>query len=278
MQRYLLGLLQTLKYLCIAAGALVMLTPFAWMISASLMTPPEIVARPPTWLPAVPQWQNYGDVAQVIPMGRLYLNSLVVTSATVAGLLLISSLAGYAFAKFEFPGRDWLFLATLGTMMIPFFVTLIPVYFVVKQLGWLDTYAGLIVPGLFSAYGIFLMRQFMLDLPNELIDAARIDGAHELTIYWRIILPLSLPALATLGTFAFINVWNAFLWPLLVITSRELFTLPLGLDSLRLYAGEARNLNLLMAGTSLAIVPVLILFVFLQRFFIQGIALTGLKG
>lgn len=275
---FVFGVVQSAKYLVIGLGALIMLAPFAWMVSASLMAPPEIVARPPVWLPHNPQWRNYWDVAQVIPMVRMYANSLLVTTTTVIGLLLISSLAGYAFAKFEFPGREPLFLLTLGTMMIPFFVTLIPVYFVVKQLGWLDSYAGLVVPGMISAYGIFLMRQFMLELPNELIDAARIDGAHEFAIYYRIILPLSLPALATLGTFTFINVWNAFLWPLLVITSRELFTIPLGLNSLRLYAGEARNLNLLMAGASLAIVPVLLLFVLMQRFFIRGIALTGLKG
>lgn len=278
MKLFTLSIITAAQYIVVLLGAAAMLTPFAWMMSASLMTPPEITARPPVWIPAAPQWRNYIEVAQVIPMGRLYVNSLWVTSATVLGLLFISSLAGYAFAKYEFPGRNALFIATLGTMMIPFFVTLIPVYFVVKQFGWLDSYAGLIIPGLISAYGIFLMRQFMLDLPNELLDAARMDGAHEFAIYYRIILPLSLPALATLGTFTFINVWNAFLWPLLVISSRELFTIPLGLNSLRLYAGEARNLNLLMAGASLAIVPVLLVFVFMQRFFIQGIALTGLKG
>jgi multiple sugar transport system permease protein len=266
------------KYLIIAAGAMAMLVPFAWMLSASLMTPTEITARPPVWVPRIAQWHNYREVVHVIPMGRMYLNSLFVTIATVLGLLFTSSLAGYAFAKFEFPGRNVLFVGTLGTMMIPFFVTLIPVFYIVKQFGWLDSYAGLIIPGLVSAYGIFLMRQFILGIPDELIDAARIDGASEFRIYYEIVIPLCPPALATLGTFTSIGRWNAFLWPLLVITSRELFTVPLGLNSLRLYAGEARNLNLLMAGTAIAIVPVLILFVSMQRFFVQGIALTGLKG
>lgn len=266
------------RYVLIALGAGIMMVPFAWMLSASLMTPPEIAARPPVWVPAVPQWQNYRDVVQVIPMGRMYMNSLFVTVVTVVGILFTSSMAGYAFAKFEFPGRHVLFVGMLGTMMIPFFVTLIPVYYIVRLLGWLDSYAGLIVPNLISAYGIFLMRQFILDLPDELLDAARMDGASEFAIYYRIVLPLCLPALATLGTFTFIGTWNSFLWPLLVVSSRTLFTIPLGLNSLRLYAGEARNLNLLMAGTSLAIVPVLLVFVFMQRFFIRGIALTGLKG
>jgi multiple sugar transport system permease protein len=163
-------------------------------------------------------------------------------------------------------------------MMIPFFVTLIPVFYVIRQLGWIDSYLGLIVPGLTSAYGMFLMRQFIVSLPDELLDAARIDGASEPTIYLRIVLPLVTPALATLGTFIFIGSWNSFLWPLLVISSRDLMTLPLGLNALRVFASEARNLDLLMAGTTLSVLPTFILFIFLQRYFIRGIALTGLKG
>ena len=161
-------------------------------------------------------------------------------------------------------------------MMIPFFVTLIPVFFIVRQLGWYDTYQGLVVPGLTSAYGIFLMRQFMITLPDELIDAARIDGASELRIFWRIIVPLVKPALATLGTFTFIASWNNFLWPLLVLSNRELFTLPLGINTMKSLYSD--NTNLLMAGTAISVIPMLIVFIFLQRYFIQGIALTGLKG
>jgi multiple sugar transport system permease protein len=267
-----------LKYLLIVAGAMIMVIPFAWMISASLMTPQEISARPPVWIPAEPQWENYVNVSQVVPMLRMYINSLLVTSATVLGILFTSSLAGYTFAKFEFPGRDVLFVTTLATMMIPFFVTLIPVFYIVKEFGWLNSYTGLIIPGIVSAYGIFLMRQFMLDLPNELLDAARIDGASEFAIFYRIVIPLSMAAMATLGTFTFIGTWHIFLWPLLVVSSRDLYTIPLGLNSLRLYAGEVRNVNMLMAGTSMSVVPVLILFLFMQRYFVQGIALTGLKG
>ncbi|MCS7220426.1 MAG: carbohydrate ABC transporter permease [Anaerolineae bacterium] len=266
------------KYSILAFAGAWMLLPFFWMFSASLMTPQEITRRPPPLLPASPQWYNYVDVAQVVPLGRAYLNSLLVTTATVAGILFTSSLCGFAFAKYEFPGRQALFLLVLATMMIPFFVTLIPVFYIVKQLGWLNNYAGLIFPGIVSAYGIFLMRQFILDIPDELIDAARIDGASEFRIYWQIILPLAGPALATLGSFNFVGVWNAFLWPLLVVQSRDLFTVPLALNSLRVYGAGAESFNLQMAGTALSVIPALVAFISLQRYFVRGIALTGLKG
>jgi len=267
-----------LKYAILIFGAILMVFPFAWMIDASLMTSSEIQRRPPTLYPAEIQWRNFTDLLDVLPFGRLYLNSLLVTIATVIGVLFTSSLAGFAFAKYQFPGREVLFYIILATMMIPFFVTLIPVFYIVRQLGWINTYQGLIFPSITSAYGIFLMRQFIFSVPDELLDAARIDGAPEPMIYWRIIIPLTRPALATLGTFTFIGSWNAFLWPLLVINSRELYTVPLGLNTLRIFASEQRNLNLLMSGTVLSVVPTLILFIFLQRYFIQGITLTGLKG
>ena len=272
----LAGAATALKYLVLAGGAFIMVFPFVWMMIASLMTAGEIQLRPPVWLPAVPQFNNYAELVESIPIARLYFNSLFTSGIIVFGVLLSSSLAGFAFAKYRFPGREFLFYLILATMMIPFFVTLIPVFFIVRQLGWIDTYPGLVVPGLTSAYGIFLMRQFMITVPDEIIDAARIDGASELSIYWRIVLPLIKPALATLGTFVFIGAWNNFLWPLLVLDSRELMTLPLGINSLRsLYAD---NTNLLMAGTAVSVLPMLLVFIYLQRYFIQGIALTGLKG
>ena len=266
------------KYLILIVGAVVMLMPFFWMVNASMMSAGEIQAQPPVWFPANPQINNYTELLDTIPLGRQYLNSFIVTSLTVIGVLFTSSLAGFAFAKYQFLGRELFFYAILATMMIPFFVTLIPVFFIVRQLGWIDTYQGLVIPGLTSAYGIFLMRQFIITIPDELIDAARIDGASEPVIYYRIILPLIRPALATQGTFNFIGSWNSFLWPLLIVNSRELMTVPLGLNSLRTFASEARNLDLLMAGTTLSVLPTLILFIYLQRYFIQGIALTGLKG
>jgi multiple sugar transport system permease protein len=255
-----------------------MVAPFLWMIDSSLMTSPEITRQPPIWLPASPQIQNFPHVLDVLPFPRLYLNSLIITGGTVLGVLFTSSVAGFAFAKYEFPGKNILFYLILATMMIPFFITLIPVFYIIRQLSWINTFQGIIVPGIFSAYGIFLMRQFTTTIPDELLDAARIDGASEPLIYFRIILPLVRPALATLGTFTFIGSWNSFLWPLLVINNRDMMTVPLGLNSLRLFAAEAVNLNLLMAGTVLSVIPTLIIFIFLQRYFIRGIALTGLKG
>jgi multiple sugar transport system permease protein len=266
------------KYTILVGVAFMLVFPFAWMIDSSLMTTGEIQSRPPVWLPKTPQFNNYPELLDNLPFGRFYLNSLIVTGATVCGVLLTSSMAGYAFAKYQFPGRQLLFFAILATLMIPFFVTLIPVFYVVRQLGWIDNYKGLILPGITSAYGIFLMRQFIYGIPDELIDAARIDGASELRIYWRIVLPLAKPALATLGTFVFIGSWNSFLWPLLVVNNRDLYTVPLGLNSLRTFAAEARSLHLLVSGAVLSIIPTLILFVFLQRYFIRGIALSGLKG
>jgi multiple sugar transport system permease protein len=270
--------LTAVKYAIIIFGAIVMVTPFLWMFDASLMTSPEITKQPPVWLPADPQFGNFPELLDVLPFPRLYLNSLIITSGTVLGVLFTSSVAGFAFAKYQFPGKNLLFYLILATMMIPFFITLIPVFYIIRQLGWINSFQGIIIPGIFSAYGIFLMRQFITTLPDELLDAARIDGASEPRIYWQIILPLVRPALATLGTFTFIGSWNSFLWPLLVINNRDMMTVPLGLNSLRLFASEAVNLNLLMAGTVLSVLPTLIIFVFLQRYFIRGIALTGLKG
>lgn len=267
-----------LKYGVLIFLSLWMLLPFYWMISASLMTSQEIIQMPPPLLPAEPQWGNYGRVTEVADLGQAYLNSLLVTGLTVLGILFTSSLAGFAFAKYQFPARDLLFAMILATMMIPFFVILIPVFYVVRVFGWTDSYAGLIMPGLVSAYGIFMMRQFILSLPDELLDAARIDGANEFRIYWQIVLPLTGPALATLAVFNIISVWNSFLWPLLVAQSSELYTVPLALNNLRTFGMESQVLNLQMAGTVASVIPTLIVFVFLQRYFTQGIALTGLKG
>jgi multiple sugar transport system permease protein len=269
---------QVLKYGALILLSLWMLLPFYWMISASLMTSKEIIQMPPPLVPEIPQWHNYVRVTEVVDLGRSYLNSLLVTGLTVLGILFTSSLAGFAFAKYQFPGRNVLFSMILATMMIPFFVILIPVFYVVKQFGWTNNYAGLIMPGLVSAYGIFMMRQFILTLPDELLDAARIDGANEFRIYWQIILPLTGPALATLGVFNMIMVWNSFLWPLLIAQSPDLYTVPLALNNLRTYGMEAQVLNLQMAGTVASVIPTLIVFIFLQRYFTQGIALTGLKG
>lgn len=265
-------------YGILGLGASVMLLPFAWMILSSFMSPQEVIARPLTWFPSELRFENYQALSNAIPLGRMYLNSAMVTTLTTLGILLTSSMAGYGFAKFVFPGRDVLFVLVLATMMIPFFVVLVPVFYLVSQLGWIDTYAGLIVPNIVTGFGIFLMRQYMLSLPDEVLDAARIDGASEFEIYWRIALPLSTPVLGALGILAFVYQWNNFLWPLVVARSSEMWTVPVGLNSLRVYASSAEVINQQMAGAALAILPVMTVFLLLQRYFVRGIALTGLKG
>jgi len=267
-----------LKYAILVLGALLMLLPFEWMVVASLMAPNEIMARPLVWFPAVPQFVNYARLAEAIPLARMYLNSVIVTAAITLGVLASSSLAGYGFAKFEFPGRDVLFLLVLARMMIPFFVFLIPVFYIVSRLEWVDTLQGLIVPNIVTAFGIFLMRQYMFSLPDELLDAARIDGASEFGIFRQVVLPLVGPALGALAILAFVHHWNAFLWPLIIIRSGDLATIPIGLNSLRVYASQPEVINLQMAGATVAVIPVIIVFALFQRWFVQGIALTGLKG
>ena len=267
-----------LKYVLLILISLWTLLPFFWMFSASLMTTKEIIQTPPPLWPAVPQWQNYANVAEVVNIGHAYLNSIVVAVAVVVGLLFTSSLTGFAFAKYNFPFKNVLFAVILATMMIPFFVILIPVFWIVKQFGWINNYAGLIFPSIVSAYGIFLMRQFISGIPDELLDAARIDGASEFRIYWQIVIPLTGPALATLGVFNLVAVWNAFLWPLLVVQDSSLYTVPLALNSLRTYGAEERVLNLRMAGTVLSVIPTVLVFAWLQRFFARGHRPHGPEG
>ncbi|MGH2557771.1 MAG: carbohydrate ABC transporter permease [Thermomicrobiales bacterium] len=267
-----------LVYAVLAIGAAVMLLPFVWMILSSFMSSSEIIARPITWFPSSLRFENYGDLSDAIPLGRMYLNSAVVCVLTTLGILLSSSLAGYGFAKFQFPGRDALFLIVLATMMIPFFVVLIPIFYMISNAGWLDTYQGLIVPNLVTGFGIFLMRQYMLSLPDEVLDAARVDGAPEFEIYWRIVLPLCTPVIGALAILAFVYQWNSFLWPLVIARSDSMWTIPVGLQSLRVYASSVEVINLQMAGAALAVVPVVVVFLLLQRYFVSGIALTGMKG
>lgn len=266
------------RHLPVALAGLCMLVPFMWMVSASLMTPQEITGSPPSLLPAHAQWQNYAHVTGVVPLFRSYLNSIVVSAGATVGVLLTSSLCGYSFAKFTYPGRDALFVLTISSLMIPPFAVVIPLFWLVKQFGWIDTYMGLIVPSIFSGYGVFMMRQFLLTFPNDLLDAARIDGASEPRIFWQVVMPLTGPALATLGAFTFVAMWNGFLWPLLIVQSQDMQTIPLALNSLRVYGAEAQSHNLQMAGTALGVIPALVLFVFLQRYFSRGIVLTGLQG
>jgi multiple sugar transport system permease protein len=265
-----------LVYLLFGVGSAVMLVPFLWMISTSLKDGSEVFVYPPVWLPNPPQFRNYTYVLELLPFGRYLINTTFVATTVTLLEVLTSSLAAYAFARVEFPGRDRLFLLYLATLMIPGQVTIIPNFLVVSYLGWNNTYLALIIPAAFSAFGTFLLRQFFLSIPVELEQAARIDGCGYLGIYRHIILPLSGPALATLTIFVFMAQWNSFLWPLIVTNSENLRTLTVGLSYFRDEA--ASQFNYLMAGTVMNVVPILIVYVVLQRYFVRGIALTGLTG
>jgi len=265
-----------LLYLLLIAGAALALLPFGWMVSTSLKRLPEVFSWPIEWLPDRPIWENYVTVFEHVPFLRFYANTVFVTLASTLGLLVTSCMAGYALARLRFPGRDLLFLIYLGTMMIPGQVTLIPRFITMRLLHWIDTYQALIVPGMFSAFGVFLMRQFFMGIPRSLDDAAILDGASHFDIFWRIALPLSKPAIATLIIFAFVGSWNDFLWPLVVTNSVDKLVLSVGLSHFQdLYYTEW---TLLMAASVMAMVPVLAVYVLAQRYFVQGIALTGIKG
>lgn len=265
-----------LAHAVLLSGSVVMLVPFLWMLSTSLKAPGQVFTAPPQWIPRPVVWQNYLEAVSIMPFGRFFLNSLIQSSGVTVLQLLTSSLAAFAFARLRFRGRDTLFLLYLATLMIPFPVTLIPNFIVIRFLGWVDTFRALILPPSFSPFSTFLLRQFFLTIPLDLDDAARIDGASSFDIWWRIALPLSKPALATLAIFTFMGQWNDFLWPLVVTNSLEMRTLPVGLSSFQ--SRYAIQWHLLMAGSTIALLPVLVLFVVGQRYFIQGITLTGMGG
>ena len=274
------GPIRILAYATLCAFALLTLTPFLWMLLTSLKSQQEAFQFPPTLLPSKIHWRNYTQLFTLVPFGIYFLNTVIVTAAVVAGQLLISSMAAYAFSRLNFMGRDTIFLFYLATMMVPFQVTLIPLYLLVFRLGWVNTYWGLIAPGLSSAYGIFLLRQAFMTLPAELPDAARIDGASEFGIYWRIFIPLNGPALATLGVFAFMGTWTDLLWPLLIVRDEKLRTLELGLAYFHSAVPQfvQPNWPLLMAAAVVVMLPIIIVYLFAQRYFVEGIAISGVKG
>ena len=258
------------------AGALSMCAPFIWMISSSLKAPTEIFKYPPSLFPAEAQWPNYSRIFTLIPFGRLMLNSLFVSLAVTFLQLLVCSMAAYAFARLRFRGRETLFLLYLSALMVPSQVTLIPNFILVRNLGWIDTYAALILPFAFSSFGTFLLRQAFLTVPRELEEAARIDGASYSQVFWRIMLPLARPALGALGIFTFIAQWNNFLWPLITTTKPQMQTLTVGLAGLR---GQYNtDWALLMTGSVLAILPIFVVFAIGNKSFIQGITSGGFGG
>ncbi len=264
-----------LTYFILAILALLAVMPFIYMLCLSLQTEAQTFAGEPVIIPTDPQFTNYLDIWQKAPFARFFVNSAIVAGVITLSHLFFDPLAGYVFAKFQFRFKNVLFLLMLGTLMIPFFVRMIPLYTMMAGIGWLNTYQGLITPFLMSAYGIFLMRQFIQPLPFELIDAARIDGSSEFGIYARIILPQIKPALATLGLFTFVTHWDEFLWPLIVVNTTEMRTMTTGLT---LFNQEYYNQwQYMAAGSTVLFIPILLLFLFTQRYFVEGIALTGLK-
>jgi len=256
--------------------AIVMLIPLAWMLVTSVETLNETRQFPPILVPSGIQAHNYSDVLRQAPFARWFLNTAIVTVASVAGNLLFCSLAGYAFARIRFIGRDAVFILILATLMIPFQVVMIPTFLIVRKLGLIDTLGALVLPNLAGAFGIFLLRQFFRTLPIELEEAARMDGASRLGILFKIVLPLSGPVLATLAVVTFMWEWNDFLWPLITLYSPNHYTLQVGLTTFQ--GAHQTNTHLLMAANVMSMLPVLLLFFAAQRYFVRGIATTGLKG
>ncbi|HIE50397.1 MAG TPA: carbohydrate ABC transporter permease [Armatimonadetes bacterium] len=272
-------------HLFLLAGSVVFLFPLLWMISTSLKPIEETMKIPPQWIPSTFQWRNYldavlyrSDQLGYIPFWQYTKNTVYIAVLSVAGTVLANAFIAYGFARITWRGRDVLFGVTLATMMVPFPVTMVAVFSIFRHLGWVGTFKPLWVPAWFgSAFNIFLLRQFFLTIPRELSDAARVDGCSEFDIFWRIILPLSKPALAVVALFHFLYVWNDFLGPLIYLTHPETFTLSLGLQFYQSQHGGT-EWNMLMAASTLIVLPIIVLFFFTQRTFIQGIALTGMKG
>lgn len=255
---------------------LLMLFPFFWMISSSLKNSVEAFATPPTLLPKAPTLENYRNVFRILDMPRLFLNSIAVSVSVVLLQLSTSALAGYAFARLHFRGKNLIFLIYLATMMIPFQVIIVPMFIEMRELGLIDSYLGLGLPMIASAFGVFLMRQAMLSIPREIEEAAILDGASHFRLFRSIAIPLCTPTLAALGILSFMSVWNGFLWPLIIIYSPEKMTLPLGLANLQ---GEhTTDWPLVMAGTTLSVLPIAIIYLILQRQIAQSFLTAGLKG
>ncbi|MFJ8582279.1 carbohydrate ABC transporter permease [Micromonospora sp. NPDC093277] len=263
-------------YVVLALGLLAVAGPFVWMAISSLKPEREIRDVPPTWWPETVTLDNFRGLFSRLDFPLYFFNSALVAALVMVGNLLFCSLVGYALAKLRYPGKRALLLAVLGMLMVPGMVTFVPQFVLVSNMGLTNTYAGLILPFLVGPFGVFLMRQFLQSIPDELIEAARVDGAGEFRIFWRVVLPLCRPALAALGILTFLASWNNFLWPLVVATTEDKYTLPVALALYSVGENE-RNYGLLLAGAVVVVLPVLVVFVLLQRHFLRGIATTGIK-
>lgn len=265
-----------LSYLVLTLGAVVMVAPFLWMASTAFKDPGDAFAYPPRWIPRPVTVESFREVWTLVPFDRYLFNSAFVAVCVTAGEVVTSALAAYAFARLRFPGRDAMFLLYLATLMIPGQVTIIPNFILMKYLGWINTYQGLIIPTAFTALGTFLLRQYFLSIPRELEEAARVDGASYFQVWWRIIMPLASPALATLAVFSFMGSWNSFLWPFVMVSSSEMRTLTVALRSFQTDYGT--EWGLLMAGSLIAMIPMVVIFLAAQKYFVRGIATTGFGG
>jgi multiple sugar transport system permease protein len=262
-------------YALLAIGVILTLIPVVWMVSTSFKAPDQVFTYPIQWLPDTLRWENYVSALTARPFGRYLVNSVLQSSISTVISLLLCAMAGYSFAQFRYPGRDIMFVIVLATLMIPFEVIAVPLYLQVHGWGWVNTYHGLILPTAVSAIGIFIMRQYMLGIPRDFIESARIDGAGEIQIFARVIWPLSTPALSAVAIFTFVYVWNSYLWPLLAVNEDLLRTLPLGMA---MFANELTvSYNRIMAVAVYGALPLVFLFLILQRNFVHGIALTGLR-
>ncbi|MGH2560496.1 MAG: carbohydrate ABC transporter permease [Thermomicrobiales bacterium] len=253
-----------------------MVAPFLWMASTAFKDPGAAFDYPPRWIPRPPTLESFREVWTLVPYDRYLFNSAFVAICVTAGEVVTSALAAYAFARLRFPGRDAMFLLYLATLMIPGQVTIIPNFILMRYLGWINTYQGLIIPTAFTALGTFLLRQYFLSIPRELEEAARVDGASYFEVWWRIIMPLSSPALATLAVFSFMGSWNSFLWPFVMVSTSEMRTLTVALRSFQTDYGT--EWGLLMAGSLIAMVPMVVIFLAAQKYFVRGIATTGFGG
>lgn len=263
-------------YALLTVAVVVVAAPFVWMVLGSLKPTTELRQMPPTWWPENPSLDNYTQLFSRLSFDTYFINSTIVAVAVTVGNLLFCSMLGYALAMLNFRGRNVVFVAVLATLMIPGVVTFVPLFVLVANAGLVDTLPGLILPFLVAPFGVFLMRQFILGLPRDLLDAGRVDGAGELRIFARIILPLCGPALATLGILTFLASWNNFLWPLVVAQTEDTYTLPVAL-ALYSKGQNSTNYGLLLAGATVVVTPILLLFLAFQRKFIEGIATTGIK-
>lgn len=278
--KYILRNILTTRVILYVVGAgiaAVMLVPFIWLMFSSLKTGTEILRIPPTLYPQNPTFRTYKEIFERWNFGRYFFNSGVVATCVTLLVLFTSSLNGYVFAKFKFRGKDVIFMLLLGTLMIPFIVIAIPLFLLINAFKWQDTYVALIIPLAMNVFGIFLMRQFIEEIPDSLVEVARIDGASEWWIYTRIILPLSKAALGALAIFQFMWAWNMLLWPLLVVGGSDMRTLSLALTIMQ-WEHQGIRFDVVVTGAAIAVIPVLVIFIIFQRHFVKGIAITGIKG